>query len=161
MIRTIAGEVASGYHIPIWLLYTIFFGSLFMATVKRDAELAAHGSEARVSLDRYKAHLLDFLTNAFATGTILAYAFYTYVERTPRIPTIFSEAMSNIMPNFEARRWMMVTIPLVVYGISRYAQLLYEKAEGERPERIVTTDKPLIITMILWGLFVIGLIYLF
>ena len=43
MIRTIAGEVATGYHIPIWLLYTIFFGSLFMATVKCDAELASHG----------------------------------------------------------------------------------------------------------------------
>ena len=56
---------------------------------------------------------------------------------------------------------MMVSIPLVVYGIARYAQLLYEKAEGERPERIVTTDKPLIITIFLWGLFVIGLIYVF
>lgn len=161
MIRTIAGEVATGYHIPIWLLYTIFFGSLFMATVKRDAELASHGAEARISLDRYKAHLLDFLTNAFATGTILAYAFYTYVEKPPRIPTIFSDLMNSWLPNFEARRWMMVSIPLVVYGIARYAQLLYEKAEGERPERIVTTDKPLIITIFLWGLFVIGLIYVF
>ncbi|MEK9169179.1 MAG: UbiA family prenyltransferase, partial [Patescibacteria group bacterium] len=28
MIRTFAGEIATGYHIPIWLLLTIFFGSL-------------------------------------------------------------------------------------------------------------------------------------
>lgn len=161
MIRTLAGEVVTGYHIPIWLLYTIFFGSLFMATVKRHAELVTHGSQARASLDQYKEHLLDFLTNAFATGTILAYAFFTYVDRPPQIKTLLSDSLSNLVPTFEVRRWMMVTIPLVVYGVSRYAQLLYVREEGERPEKIVTTDKPLIITMFLWGLMVIGIIYLF
>jgi len=34
MIRTFAGEVATGCHIPIWLTLTIFFISLFMASVK-------------------------------------------------------------------------------------------------------------------------------
>jgi 4-hydroxybenzoate polyprenyltransferase len=81
MIRTFAGEVVTGYHIPIWLLLTIFFISLFMATIKRHAELVSHGKEARESLYRYKEHYLDFLTNTFATGTILAYATYTYMER--------------------------------------------------------------------------------
>jgi len=161
MIRTLAGEVVTGYHIPIWLLYTIFFGSLFMATVKRHAELVAHGSQARASLDQYKEHMLDFLTNTFATGTILAYAFFTYVDRPPQIRTFFSESISNLIPTFEVRRWMMTTIPLIVYGISRYAQLLYEREEGERPEKIVTTDRPLIFTMFLWGLIVIGIIYVF
>src|SRR3972149_8572343 len=161
MIRTLAGEVVTGYHMPIWFLYTIFFGSLFMATVKRHAELVTHGSQARASLDLYKEHLLDFLTNTFATGTILAYAFFTYVDRPPQIRTFFSESISNLIPTFEVRRWMMTTIPLIVYGISRYAQLLYVREEGERPEKIVTTDKPLIITMFLWGLMVIGIIYLF
>ncbi len=161
MIRTLAGEVATGYHIPIWLLYTIFLCSLFMATVKRHAELVGHGVETRASLDSYKEHLLDFLTNTFATGTILSYAFYTYVQQPPQITTPISLALSSIIPSFEVRRWMMVTIPLVVYGISRYAQLLYEKEMGERPEKIITTDKPLIITMLLWGLIVVGLIYVF
>jgi len=55
----------------------------------------------------------------------------------------------------------MITIPLVVYGLSRYAQLLYEKAEGERPEKIITTDIPLIVTIFLWGIIVISLIYVF
>ena len=54
----------------------------------------------------------------------------------------------------------MISIPLVVYGIARYAQLLYEKAEGERPERIITTDVPLIVTIALWGIIVVSLIYL-
>ena len=161
MLRTLAGEVVTGYHIPIWLLYTIFFGSLFMATVKRHAELVTHGSQTRASLDLYKEHLLDFLTNTFATGTILAYAFFTYVDRPPQIHTLFSETISQLIPLFEVRRWMMVTIPLVVYGVSRYAQLLYEREEGETPEKIITTDRPLVFTIFLWGLMVIGIIYVF
>lgn len=161
MIRTFAGEVVTGYHIPIWLLLTIFFISLFMATVKRHAELVVQGTSTRESLYHYKDHLLNFLTNTFATLTIIAYSFYTYFEKLPETSGDFSHIFSNLYPGFEARKWMMVTIPLVVYGIARYAQLLYEKEEGERPEKIITTDKPLIITMGLWGLIVIGLIYLF
>ncbi|MEK7523150.1 MAG: UbiA prenyltransferase family protein, partial [Patescibacteria group bacterium] len=78
MIRTFAGEIATGYHIPIWLLLTIFFGSLFMAAVKRHAELVAHGIKARLSLYRYNEHFLDFLTYTFGTATIIAYSTYTY-----------------------------------------------------------------------------------
>jgi len=55
----------------------------------------------------------------------------------------------------------MITIPIVVYGIARYAQLLYEKEQGETPEKIITQDKPLIAAIALWGGIVIGLIYLF
>lgn len=161
MIRTFAGEIVSGYHIPIWLLLTMFFISLFMASVKRQAEFVVQGTAARESLDRYKEHFLDFLTYTFATATIIAYATYTYVERPPQANTPLYEFFKQTFPFFEARKWMMVTIPLVVYGISRYAQLLYERAEGERPEKIITTDIPLIVTMALWGIIVIGLIYVF
>jgi len=160
MIRTFAGEVATGYHIPIWLLLTIFFGSLFMAAVKRHAELVAHGIKARFSLYRYNEHFLDFLTYTFGTATIIAYSTYAYVERPPQIETLFSKFFNDTFPGFEARKWLMISIPLVVYGIARYAQLLYEKAEGERPERTITTDIPLIVTIGLWGIIVISLVYL-
>jgi 4-hydroxybenzoate polyprenyltransferase len=160
MIRTFAGEVATGYHIPIWLLLTIFFGSLFMAAVKRHAELVAHGIKARLSLYRYNEHFLDFLTYTFGTATIIAYSTYTYVEKPPQIETEISKFFNLNFPGFEARKWLMISIPLVVYGVARYAQLLYEKAEGERPERTITTDIPLIVTIALWGAIVISLIYL-
>lgn len=160
MIRTFAGEVATGFHIPIWLLLTIFFVSLFMATVKRHAELVARGTETRASLFYYKEHLLDFLTNTFATATIIAYSFYTYFEKLPPTTTLLSDFMIELFPDFEARKWMMASIPFVVYGIARYAQLLYEKEQGERPEKIVTSDTPLVVSIALWGIIVIGLIYI-
>lgn len=160
MIRAYSGVVATGFHIPIWLMFTIFFGSLFVATVKRDAELLAHGSETRASMTFYKEHLLNFLTTTFATSTILAYSFYTYFERLQTSQTEFVKFFNSIVPDFEARKWMMLTIPFVVYGIARYAQLLYDHAEGERPEKIITKDKPLIIAMGLWALTVVLLLYI-
>ncbi|MEK7070680.1 MAG: UbiA prenyltransferase family protein, partial [Patescibacteria group bacterium] len=164
MLRTFAGEIATGFHIPIWLLFTIFFGSLFVATVKRHAELVSHGRETRESLFFYKEHLLDFLTNTFATATIIAYSFYTYLEKIEQLgaeDAPFTKFFSSLYPQFELRRWMMVTIPFVVYGISRYAQLLYEREEGERPEKIITKDIPLVATIVLWALTVILILYVF
>ena len=161
MIRAFAGEVATGFHIPIWLTFTIFFGSLFIATVKRHAEFVIHGTETRRALSFYKEHFLDFLTTTFATASIIAYSFYTYFEPPAlgggqQVTRMFNQ----ILPSFEARKWLMVTIPFVVYGIARYAQLLYEREEGERPENIITKDKPLIACMLLWGATVILLLYI-
>ncbi len=159
ILRAIGGEVVTGYHIPVWLLLTIFFISLFMATIKRHAELITHGRETRESLYRYQEHFLEFLTTTFASSTIIAYATYTYVEKIPQVNTIFTPLMSSLLPGFEARKWMMVTIPLVVYGIARYAQLLYEKVEGERPEKIITKDKPLVVIIFTWVFIIILLMY--
>lgn len=160
MLRTFAGEVVSGYHIPIWLLLTIFFVSLFMATVKRHAELVSRGTETRASLFYYKEHLLDFMTTTFATATIIAFSFYAYFEKPPQTQALLSDIMSSVFPGFEARKWLMISIPLVVYGIARYAQLLYEKEMGERPEKIITNDIPLVVTVLLWGAIMVSLIYI-
>lgn len=160
VIRSYAGVVASGFYIPVWMMLTIFFLSLFMASVKRHAELVAQGSEARISLYRYNEHFLDFLTYTSATATIISYSFYTYFEKLPPIKTLFGDFFTLYFPQLEARKLMMITIPVVLYGITRYAQLLYEKYEGERPEKLITTDIPLIISVTLWGGILISLIYL-
>ena len=160
VIRAFAGVVATGFHLPIWMMLTIFFISLFMATVKRHAELVAQGKESRFSLYRYNEHFLDFLTYSSATSAIMSYSFYTYFEKLPPIQTLFGEYFSANFPDLEARKLMMVTIPLAVYGITRYAQLLYERYEGERPEKLITSDKPLVATIGIWGIILIILIYI-
>lgn len=159
MLRTFAGEVVTGYHVPIWLLLTIFFGSLFMATVKRQAELKISGKKARISLYQYNSHLLDFLTYTFSTATIIAYSTYTYVEKIPYVETPLQKLTHEWFPGWEGRKLLMITIPMVVFGIARYAQLFYEKAEGEQPEKIITNDSYLIGTIFLFGLTIILLIY--
>lgn len=161
MLRAFAGQVISGYHVQIWLLLTIFFISLFIATVKRHAELVAHGVQTRKSLYSYKEHFLNFLTTTFATLTITTYSLYSFLEKPMFSKSAFSDLLRPWVSSFEARKWFMVTIPLVVYGISRYAHLLYEKAQGEAPEKIITQDKPLIFTIFLWTLIVVMFLYVF
>ncbi len=161
MLRAVAGQVLTGFHIQIWLMLTIFFISLFLASVKRHAELVTHGSQTRSSLSFYREHFLNFLSTTFATLTITTYSLYTFLEQPPLIDSRFSIDLSLLLPSFEARKWFMVTIPLVVYGIARYAQLLYTRDQGEAPESIMTHDKPLMIAIFLWGLIVVGLIYVF
>ena len=48
----------------------------------------------------------------------------------------------------------MFTIPLVIYGVARYLYVIYEKKQGESPERVLLSDYPLLITVLIWGLLV-------
>lgn len=161
MIRAFAGQVITGYHIQVWLVLSIFFISLFLATVKRHAELVVQGTDARLSLIFYKEHFLNFLSTTFATLTITTYSLYTFLETPPIIEVPLAREFFAFIPAFEARKWFMITIPLVAFGIARYAQLLYEREQGENPEKMILRDKPLVGTIVLWGLTVVSLIYLF
>ena len=58
IIRTLAGEVLTGYHVPIWLMLTVVFLSLFIAAGKRRSELVVEGSKTRPSLLSYRTCLL-------------------------------------------------------------------------------------------------------
>ena len=84
------------------------------------------------------------------------FAFQHQFEKTDGpIPTIFS----RVPQTFVAQKWLMLTVPMVIYGVMRYLQLVYEKNEGESPARVVTSDIPLLSTVIVWGLMVVGILY--
>ena len=159
MIRLFAGEFITGFHVPIWLWLTVFFFSLFIASVKRHSEYINEGTNTRPVLKDYTEQLLFFLVNAFSVMTVFSYSFYTFLEKPPHIRTSMSEFFSPLFRTDEPRKWFMLTIPFVVFGIARYAQLLYEHREGEAPEKVITRDKVLIATVLLWGLSLLSLIY--
>lgn len=160
IIRAFAGWVVTGFHIPVWLFLTIFFMSLFVAAIKRNAELSLAGSEARHTLAKYNQNFLNFLIYTFSTATILAYSLYSYIEQPPFVITPVSIFFTSLFPGIEGRKLMTLTIPLVVYAIARYGQLFYTRVEGERPEKVIISDGPLIGAMIIWGGMVITFIYL-
>lgn len=160
MTRALAGLVVTGYHIPVWLFLTIFFVSLFIAAIKRNAELSLSGSEARHTLAKYNQNFLNFLIYTFSTAAIIAYSLYSYLEQPPAVSTPISTIISHLFPGFEGRKLMTITIPFVVYAIARYGQLFYTRVEGERPEKLLVTDWPLMIAVGIWGTMVITFIYI-
>lgn len=157
ILRVYAGEVASGFHISIWLFLTVLSLSLFLAIGKRRAELTLiQGYEGmvphdtRASLFHYSERLLDTYISMTAASTWIAYALYTFLEK---------RQLQGFFSSIPERKWMMLTIPFVLFGIMRYMQLIYEKHEGESPEKVLTSDPPLMLTVLSWGLMVILIIY--
>ncbi len=158
ILRIIAGEVLTGFHLSIWLLLTVVFLSLFIATSKRKSELELEGSITRPTLLHYRERLLDFYNSTFANATLITYALFAYLEEPPHFSNI-KGLLSEVTPNLLGRKWMMITIPFVIVGIMRYAQLIYERQAGEKPEKLLTSDIPLITSIALWGITVIFIIY--
>lgn len=153
-LRVYAGEAATGYHISIWLALAALSLALFLAVGKRRAELTLIQSyegvvpkDTRASLSHYSERLLDTYTAMFANSTFITYAYFTFLSQ----PITFS-------PELPERKWMMITIPFVLFGIMRYMQLIYE-GKGESPEQILTSDFPLLTTVILWGASVFFVVY--
>jgi len=54
----------------------------------------------------------------------------------------------------------MLTIPFVLYGLFRYLYLIHIKGEGGAPDELVFSDRPLLLTGILWGLACVLILYL-
>ena len=129
-----------------WLYMITILFSLYIGLGKRRAEmnLLAQGASAhRKVFDGYTIPLLDQYITIVSGMTIVAYSLYTFSA-----------------PNLPENHTMMLTIPFVVYGIFRYLQLIQFGHEAGSPDEVALKDRPLQITMLLWGLAVIAIFYL-
>jgi hypothetical protein len=52
------------------------------------------------------------------------------------------------------------TIPFVVYGIFRYLYLIHKEEQGGSPTQVLISDRPILLTVVLWILTVIVILYL-
>jgi 4-hydroxybenzoate polyprenyltransferase len=162
VLRIYAGVWAIDAHLNVWFFLTVISFALFLAIGKRRSELTllqSHASKHRETLLHYPENLLDILTAMFANSTWLAYAFFTFLQ--PSIaarPRLVGLLDSFALP-FTQAKFLMATIPVVIYGVMRYLYIIYEKKEGESPERVLLTDRPLLITVILWLVMTIAIIY--
>jgi 4-hydroxybenzoate polyprenyltransferase len=159
IIRAFAGEIASGYHLPVWIMLTVIFLSLFIASGKRRSELVNTGSKTRSSLQSYGRSLLNFYTTMFAVCTLITYAMFTFFEEPVRFEGLIHTFLLDNFPAVLDRKWYMVTLFPVIFGIMRYGQIIFEMQEGERPERLIATDIPLLFSVLLWGVMIITLVY--
>ena len=166
ILRVYAGELAGGVHISVWLLLTTISLSLFLAIGKRRSELtlvsrnkSVNISDIRKALSHYSERLLDVYASIFATSTFVSYTLFTFLENPRGFNLGLSIFLPDFLPAFFQRKWLMITIIPVVYGLMRYLQDIYEKHEGESPERVLTSDKPLLISVVFWIFLVISIIY--
>ena len=129
VIRAIAGAVVIDVPISPWLYLCTLLGSLVIALGKRRAEVNAASEDvpgARPALQHYPIAFLDLLVVMAATASVMAYSLYTF----------FAE-------NLPRNHSMMLTIPVVLYGVFRYLYLVQVRGMGESPEEMLLADSGL------------------
>ena len=130
-----------------WLYVVTTLLALYLGFGKRRAELALLANNAtqhRAVFDGYTIEFLDQLITIVSGTTIFAYSLYTFSA-----------------PNLPDNHAMMLTIPFVIYGIFRYLYMTQVKKSGGAPEELLLKDRPLQITIMLWGLSILVIFYFF
>lgn len=162
VLRVYGGVWAIDAHLNVWFLLSVTSFALFLAIGKRRSErtlLLSQAGRHRETLLHYPESLLDNLTSMFANSTWLTYAFFAFLQPPIAAGRTLSTFLGELeLPQNEAK-YLMVTVPVVIYAVMRYLYIIYEKKEGESPERVLLTDKPLLVTVLLWLVMVIGIIY--
>jgi decaprenyl-phosphate phosphoribosyltransferase len=167
ILRVFAGEVVSETHISAWLFLTVISLSLFLAIGKRRSEmtLLSHHAKGQIiatrkTLSHYTEKLLDVYLSIFATSTFISYAVFTFVANPAGGSAFNSDLIpADILGTYLQRKWLMITIIPVVYGIMRYLQRIYQNHEGESPERVLFSDRPLLLSVVSYTVLVIFIIY--
>ncbi len=147
VLRAYAGAAAIEVPASKWMLINTLFLALFLGFGKRRHELLLleeNASSHRKILSRYSPYLLDQLIGVVTATVVVIYLLYT-------ISTEVSEKLGTEL--------LYLTVPFVVYGIFRYLYLIHKEDEGGSPTRVLISDKPLMINIILWLFMVIAILY--
>ncbi len=152
VLRAVAGvellkPVAPLTQISPWLLVCTFFGALFLGVSKRSRELTNAGAGAsnqRAVLAAYSPELLDRMLTISAASTLMSYALYTIWPAT--VSKFHTEAL-------------IVTVPVVAYGVFRYLHLVKVSETSEDPSQVLLTDRPIQATVALFLALAIWILY--
>lgn len=128
LLRGIAGGVAVGIELSQWFLLVAAFGSLFMVSGKRYAELRlveGTGTEIRRSLLGYTPSYLRFVWTLSATAVVLAYSLWAFELKANGNGT-----------------WAMISVVPFTVAVLRYAVDVDGGLAGE-PEDIALADRVL------------------
>jgi len=149
VIRAVAGSLAISVVISPWLILCSLLIALFLGFAKRRQEIVLLGDAAaqhRAILKEYSVPLLDQLIGIVTAATIVSYAIYTL---TPDV----TQRLGS--------KYMILTLPFVLYGIFRYLYLVHVHEKGGSPTKDLLTDPPLLLSILLWTVTSVSLIYFF
>ncbi|MDZ7345446.1 MAG: decaprenyl-phosphate phosphoribosyltransferase [candidate division KSB1 bacterium] len=147
VLRAIAGTWVIHEPVSSWLIICTSFLALFIALGKRRAEFIALGSEGgsiRTTLRLYDEPFLDKMITISTAACLMSYALYTLDNET--------------IIKFGTRN-LVLTLPLVIYGLFRYLYLIYNENRGEAPEQALLKDVPLMLCVGLYVAAVIMILY--
>lgn len=150
MLRLVCGTYAVGIAPSRWMLLCSFMLTLFLGFAKRRAEIGPEFSEGialqgstRLVLRHYSPQLLDVLMAITVSMTILTYGLYTLDPATA------------VMHGTEN---LIITLPIVTFGVFRYLYLIYQQGAGEDTGRDLLSDMQIRLAVAAWALAVFLLV---
>jgi decaprenyl-phosphate phosphoribosyltransferase len=132
LLRAVAGGVAAAITLSPWFLLIMAFGSLFMATGKRYAELQialATGAKIRKSLQYYTPTYLRFVWTLSATVVVVCYGLWAFQQ-------------GQDSHHGRHSSWFEISMIPFTIAILRYA-VDVDRGEAGEPEEIALGDRVL------------------
>lgn len=140
VLRVVGGGVAIEVPVSNWLYLCTLLLAVFLGFAKRRHELSSLQGSAdahRSNLADYSLPMLDQMISVAAAACVVSYGLYTVAPDT--VAKVGSDRLK-------------LTVPFVLYGVFRYLFLIHRRGMGGSPERVLFTDRAMILTVLLFAL---------
>ena len=128
VLRIYAGAVALSVPVSSWMFVTTLCLAIYLAAVKRRQELLQSGTDGRGVLQKYSVALVDRYAEMAATGALVFYSMFV----------------------MSARPELVISVPLVLFGLFRYWYVVEALDGGESPTDALLADWQLLATALAW-----------
>lgn len=128
VLRVYAGAVALDLPLSGWMFITTLCLALYLAAIKRRQELLNVGEGSRKVLQHYTVELVDRYAEMSATGALIFYSLFVV----------------------DAKPEMIITIPIVLFGLFRYWYVVEMHSAGESPTEVMLKDIQMILVVLAW-----------
>jgi 4-hydroxybenzoate polyprenyltransferase len=145
VLRLLAGGVAIGVELSPWIIIATGCVAMLIAVGKRRGDIVQQNDKQamRASLAGYNLAYLDGVLSMLTSATLIVYLLFCV---SPYATQKYSQ-------------YVLFTSLPVAFGILRYVQLLKVYGEGEAPTDLVTKDRPLMATVVVFLIMFGALVY--
>ncbi len=136
VLRVVAGAEAINMSVSSWILVCTALGAAYVVLVKRAQErqlLHDEADEHRAAQRVYGESGAARASRVVALVTVVAYAMYTWTA-----------------PNLPANHAMLVTVPLVAFGLVRY-RVAAMRAPSRNADELIARDPVLLLTVVIFA----------
>ena len=148
VLRVVMGGVAGDIRLSQWIIIMIFLLALFLALAKRRYEVVQVATDkkksGRKSISGYNVAFLNVILSMLGAVLLIGYIIYTVQPRKE---------------NGEVSEYLYITSLPVLYGIMRYLQLTIVENRSGSPSKMAYSDVPIRLTVIIWLLMFVFIIY--
>jgi 4-hydroxybenzoate polyprenyltransferase len=143
VLRAVAGALVIQVTISPWLYLSVGGLGLLLALGRIQYEMRLAQTSGTLESGKYTLDAVAWMNSVTTAVTLIVYCLYTFLATD--LPSTYG---------------MMLTIPFVIYGLFRFRHLASQHDAEQSPERLMLSDRSLLVAVGLWVLAVVAVQYL-